>query len=154
MVDALGMLLVASGACGGAVVRFGVHELGKAHSAGPLSICAVNICGSFIFGMVSASATPEAQLALGTGFCGALTTFSTYSMDTVRMLQKQEFVKAACYVTASNVLSIASAGAGYTAGVCVQRSPRTRWISTKLPFQAALLRPPAPAKPPTRGGGV
>ena len=65
--DGVGALLVACGACGGAVVRYGAHEMGKARGNGPASICAVNVVGSFVFGVVSATATPQAQLALGTG---------------------------------------------------------------------------------------
>jgi fluoride exporter len=148
--DPMGALLVASGACGGAVVRYGVHEIGKARGSGPASILGVNVVGSFIFGMVSATATPQQQLALGTGFCGALTTFSTYSMDTMRMLQKQQFAMAAGYVTASNALSIAAAGAGYALGMQAQRpgSP-SRLLMSKLPVWTRM-KSTAP-RPPTGG---
>ncbi|KAL1511507.1 hypothetical protein AB1Y20_006304 [Prymnesium parvum] len=147
--DLLGVCLVASGACGGAVVRYGAHELGKARGHGPLSICAVNVAGSFLLGLVSAAATPRAQLALGTGFCGALTTFSTYSMDTVRMLREGQIVRAGCYVAASNVLSVASAGAGYSLGMCAMRRGSAPWAA-RLPLLVRTMKETnPPARPPT-----
>jgi hypothetical protein len=51
----------------------------------PWGIAGVNIFGSFLLGAVTVSSalSPTMKLMLGTGFCGAYTTFSTYSVDVV-----------------------------------------------------------------------
>jgi len=53
------------------------------------------------------------RLMLGTGFCGAFTTFSTYSVDVVSMINAKKYHLAASYVLATNVGSISAAGLGY-----------------------------------------
>ena len=52
----------------------------------PTHTHAVNIAGSFVLGALSVSSSldPRLKLLAGTGMCGALTTFSTFSVDTVR----------------------------------------------------------------------
>mmetsp|Transcript_42350 Transcript_42350/g.90426 ORF Transcript_42350/g.90426 Transcript_42350/m.90426 type:complete len:80 (+) Transcript_42350:151-390(+) len=73
------------------------------------------------------------QLLLGTGFCGAFTTFSTYSVDTLKLLQKQEYLKASALVASSNVLSIAAAGAGAHVGARIVRLHPPVMRATKPP---------------------
>lgn len=114
-------VVVACGGACGAVLRHGAHELGKRRGQGPASIIAVNVVGSFLFGIVAATSSAQAQLALGTGFCGALTTFSTYSMDTVRLVQAKQYGHAAGYVALSNALSIGAAGVGFSLGSIAKR---------------------------------
>ena len=58
----------------------------------------------------------DLTLALGTGFLGAFTTFSTFSMETLTLLRDGRVAAAAAYVTASVVLGIAAAGAGWLLG--------------------------------------
>ena len=55
----------------------------------------------------------RANLLLGVGFCGAFTTFSTFSMDTLTMLQCGQTSRAAAYVLCSNLLSIGAGAAGH-----------------------------------------
>jgi fluoride exporter len=50
---------------------------------------------------------------VGVGFCGALTTFSTYSMDVLKFSQQGELGKAAAYVAVSNLVGIGGAASGY-----------------------------------------
>jgi CrcB protein len=52
-------------------------------------------------------------IALGVGFLGAFTTFSTFSVETESMLRDGRSVSAALYVFASLVGGVALAGAGY-----------------------------------------
>ena len=59
----------------------------------PWGTCVINITGSFILGLLSGlvlyRAFPaDARLVLGTGFCGAYTTFSTFSFETVRLTEE------------------------------------------------------------------
>ena len=88
--------LIASGAAGGALLRYSIGEWGKRRGQGPLSIMAVNILGSFLLGSVTGAlpGTPAALL-VGTGFCGAFTTFSTYSVDVVKFAQAGQLAPAA-----------------------------------------------------------
>lgn len=108
------MALVSAGAVGGALLRFASSEAAKRRDAGPLVILALNILGSFALGSLSGNgAARRQQLLLGVGFCGAFTTFSTFSMDTITMIQHGQFRRAAAYVLASNTLSLGAAYAGY-----------------------------------------
>ena len=107
--------LVCVGACGGALARYGAHTAAKSRNLGPAAICTLNVLGSLaIGGLAGAGAGPRASLALGTGFCGAFTTFSTFAMDSVTLITAERYVAAAAYVLANNCLSIGGAAAGFT----------------------------------------
>ncbi len=58
----------------------------------PWGTCIINISGSFILGVLSGLALyhafpDDAKLVLGTGFCGAYTTFSTFTFETIRLAE-------------------------------------------------------------------
>ena len=55
----LDLVLVATGAVGGAILRHSVSEYGKARAQGPAAILCVNVVGSFALGAVSAAAAPR-----------------------------------------------------------------------------------------------
>lgn len=65
----------------------------------------MNIAGSFILGAitVSTSLSPQARLMMATGFCGSLTTFSTYAVDVVQLLEGGRPTKALGYALTNNV---------------------------------------------------
>ena|ERR1700678_1154593 len=81
-------------------------------------IMVVNISGGFVMGLiVEASAlklnlSPELRTFLTVGILGGYTTFSTFSLDSVLLLQKGLYAQAAAYVIGSVVLSIAALIAG------------------------------------------
>lgn len=50
---------------------------------------------------------------VGVGFCGALTTFSTYSMDVLKLTQNGEMYKACGYILTSNLVGIGGVVTGY-----------------------------------------
>ena len=82
---------------------------------GPAAICTLNVLGSLaIGGLAGAGSGPRVSLALGTGFCGAFTTFSTFAIDSVNLITAERYVAAAAYVLANNCLSIGGAAAGFT----------------------------------------
>jgi CrcB protein len=57
---------------------------------------------------------PAGVLALvGTGFCGTLTTFSTFGWDVVRLVEERALTRAVAYLAASLVLGLGAAAAGY-----------------------------------------
>ena len=74
-------LLVAVGAAVGAALRFHVaHRLDDRFPRGTLL---VNVAGSFVLGLLSGAAVSADGLALlGTGFCGGLTTYSAFAVQT------------------------------------------------------------------------
>ncbi len=84
----MNLLLVALGAAVGAPLRFlVVHALHRRDPALPWGTLAVNVAGSFLFGVVGVAASPTGPLlaVAGIGFCGALTTYSAFGYETVRL---------------------------------------------------------------------
>ncbi|MDC0612217.1 fluoride efflux transporter CrcB [Vibrio sp.] len=112
---------VALGGAFGACSRYLISELcvflfGRGFPYGTLT---VNVLGSFIMGLlVSAfqsqflAAEPWRQL-IGLGFLGALTTFSTFSMDNVLLLQQGAFLKMGLNILLNVILSITAAWIGF-----------------------------------------
>ena len=86
--------LVVAGAVG-APARYLLDGYVQDRTAGvfPWGTFVVNITGSFLLGLVDGAALYHAfpnteKVWLGTGFCGAYTTFSTYTFETVRLLEE------------------------------------------------------------------
>jgi fluoride exporter len=86
------LLLVALGGAAGASLRFLTDRWIQArHETGfPWGTLVVNATGSLILGLLAGAALfgaplPALQTALGVGLCGALTTFSTFGYDSVRL---------------------------------------------------------------------
>jgi CrcB protein len=87
------VLLVGLGGTAGALAR---HLVGERIERGTRDTLLVNVVGSFLLGLLTALAAPEpAMLALGTGFCGAFTTFSTFAFETTRRLEEGQLRRAA-----------------------------------------------------------
>lgn len=81
----------------------------------------VNMSGSFLLGLLTGLVTfagePGAlKVILGTGFCGAYTTFSTFSFETVRLIEERELYEAAANVLVSLAVGVISAGSGLALG--------------------------------------
>ena len=110
----MSLLLVIAGAAVGAPLRYlGDRAIQSRHdSVFPWGTFAVNVIGSLVLGLVTGAvsaggASLQVQLALGTGFCGALTTYSTFSYETLRLLEDD-----ARFFAAANVLVSIVAGVG------------------------------------------
>ena len=89
--------------------------------ATPAGTIAINVAGCGVLGAVAglAVARPELlptelRLAIAVGFCGGFTTFSTFGIEALAMLQAGRWDWALLYVAASNVLGLAAAAAGWT----------------------------------------
>jgi fluoride exporter len=106
-------LLVVLGAAVGAPLRLlAIRLAGRSPELGTL---AVNVAGSAVLGVLLGLAdVPAPVVALvGTGFCGALTTFSTFGADVVRLVEERAVGRAVGYVTATLVLGLGAAATGY-----------------------------------------
>ncbi|WP_346137351.1 CrcB family protein, partial [Lentzea roselyniae] len=80
---------------------------------------AVNLAGCLILGALTGAgaAMPHSVLALaGTGFCGALTTYSTFSYETLRLAEQKAYFYAAMNVVLS---AVAGVGTALLAHMCV-----------------------------------
>jgi fluoride exporter len=87
----------------------------------PWVTVAINVVGSFLLGMLVTAhvLSDELRMALGVGFLGGFTTFSTFSVQAVLDVEAGEPGRALAYVGASVVLGIAAATAGYVLGRAV-----------------------------------
>lgn len=113
------ILAVAIGGAAGSLTRFGVAEWFKVRewSTGfPWHTFAVNVLGSFLLGLLAGwCREPDRQswLALGgTGFCGGFTTFSTFSLETVSLLESNRLAAAAGYVGGTLISAVAGVWIG------------------------------------------
>lgn len=109
-------LLVFLGGAVGAPARYLLDRfVQRRHdSVFPWGTLSVNIVGSFILGLVTGVQPPGAVAALiGTGFCGGLTTFSTFGFETVRLLEEGSLQAAALNALGSLALGVLFALGGY-----------------------------------------
>jgi CrcB protein len=115
------VLLVLIGGALGAPVRYVVDLMVQSRhdSVLPWGTFVVNAAGSLVLGAtagaVAAAGGPHWLLVLvGTGFCGALTTFSTFSFETVRLVEEGVLGAAAINVAGSVVVGAAACAAGWS----------------------------------------
>ena len=109
-------LLVVAGALVGAPLRLLATRLAARDGGDPArGTLTVNVVGSALLGLVlGAAAAPPAVVALvGTGFCGTLTTFSTFGADVVRMVEQRRLARGLTHVLATVVLGVGAAALGY-----------------------------------------
>ena len=114
----MSVLCVGAGGFVGAVSRYGLGLIPLA-SGLPLVTLLINLVGSVVIGAVAeaASLTPtalprEAVLFLKVGLCGGFTTFSTFSLETLELIEGDQWAVAGAYALASVVLCVAGVLAG------------------------------------------
>jgi len=112
-------VLVFLGAAVGAPLRYLTDRLVQSRhdSLFPWGTLAVNMAGCLVLGALAGAGTavPGPVLALaGTGFCGALTTYSTFSYETVRLAERKAYFHAAANVVVSVVAGVGAALLAYT----------------------------------------
>jgi CrcB protein len=87
----------------------------------PLGTLIVNATGSFLLGFIlrfsldTTAITPEVRAFLTIGFCGGYTTFSTFSWETVRLLEDGDYSRASLYLALSFGLSLGGTVLGIAA---------------------------------------
>jgi len=129
----LGLVLAISvGGALGALLRYGAQLLWPARGASvPLAVLLVNVVGSAIGGAFLALAqsdaltsgvlssgnspavSPELTLIVMTGFCGGLTTFSTFAVETVELATSGVWRPAATNIMLNVVLGLGAAALAY-----------------------------------------
>ncbi len=107
-------LIVALGSGIGGLFRYYISDLVQKNSASifPIGTLTVNIIGSFIIGLVIfyldslKLISSEMRLFLTVGLCGGLTTFSTFSYETVKLFQDSEFLLAGANILLNVILTL------------------------------------------------
>ena len=114
------LLLVVAGGLIGAPLRYLTDLLVQARhdSVFPWGTFTVNVVGSLVLGLVlgaaSSGAVPPSVVAfVGTGICGALTTFSTFGFETVRLLEEGSILAAGANAVGSLVAGLAAGAVGW-----------------------------------------
>jgi CrcB protein len=117
------VLFVCLGAALGAPARYLTDRAVQSRhdSLFPWGTLTVNVAGSLVLGVLMGAAAhhdlPPALIAgLGTGFCGALTTFSTFGYETVRLAADGARLLAALNVVAALAAGCGAAALGYALG--------------------------------------
>ncbi|MES9900130.1 MAG: fluoride efflux transporter CrcB [Sedimenticola sp.] len=118
------VLFIAAGGAAGALMRFWVSNgvyilLGRGFPYGTL---AVNVLGSLVMGLLFTlflermTVSPEMRGALLIGFLGAFTTFSTFSIETLSLIEQAEYMKAGLNMVISVIACIAACWVGLLIG--------------------------------------
>jgi CrcB protein len=114
------VLLVVLGAAVGAPLRYLTDRAVQSghDSRLPWGTFAVNVTGSFGVGVVAGlastgGASPQVVALLGTGFCGALTTFSAFGYETDALIRDGAWWHAGLNVVASVLAGLAAVWAGF-----------------------------------------
>ncbi|MET0005338.1 MAG: fluoride efflux transporter CrcB [Candidatus Thiodiazotropha sp.] len=118
------LIAIASGGAVGALFRFWVSSgiyslLGRGFPYGTL---VVNVLGSLVMGFLyvllleRTTVSPEMRGALLIGFLGAFTTFSTFSIETLNLLEQAEFLKAGLNILVSVIACVLACWFGLVVG--------------------------------------
>ncbi|MEF8781151.1 MAG: CrcB family protein [Haloferacaceae archaeon] len=107
----LAVQLVGLGGALGAVLRYGVYATLPTDGY-PIATLVVNVLGSFLLGLVTfAGASDGAALLVGIGGCGSFTTYSSFSVDVVRLWEDDRRGVAVAHAGGNLLLSLGGIGA-------------------------------------------
>ncbi|WP_257348869.1 fluoride efflux transporter CrcB [Pseudalkalibacillus decolorationis] len=115
----LNVLLVMVGGFVGAICRFSIGEWISVVEGFPIGTLSVNLAGCFVLGwfltMVRLRKRKMAgvTLLIGTGFIGSFTTFSTFSVETIKLFQDGNFLIALIYILVSVFVGLLFTFFGY-----------------------------------------
>lgn len=104
------VLLVGIGGAGGAIARFAIAEFVSVDRF-PVSIVAVNALGTFLAVLVVGLDPDSGAVLLGVaGFCGSLTTFSSFSVQTVSLWNEDRPAAGIAFATGTLLVCLLAAG--------------------------------------------
>ena len=122
----LAYLWVAIGGALGSVARFGLDGLITARwgETFPWGTLTINVTGSFLIGVFAAYADPDGRVLISPGVrqflmigvCGGFTTFSSFSLRTLRFVLDRQWLYAGGYILLSVVLCLVAVWLGYALG--------------------------------------
>jgi CrcB protein len=110
-------LSVSAGAVCGATIRWLISENLK--SIVPWDTFIVNVIGTFVLGIMYGASSvldPKVMLFIGTGFCGSLTTFSTFSYDILLLFRAEDYLQAILFMCFSLVIGLLIVALGFVLG--------------------------------------
>jgi CrcB protein len=113
------IFFIAIGGAVGSILRFLVSQIVSKFWTGnfPLATFIVNVLGCLMIGFFVGITTKNnldngLKWLLITGLCGGFTTFSTFSMENITLLQNNHFTTAFIYIISSVIISILSVWLG------------------------------------------
>jgi len=114
------LALIAVGGSAGSLLRYSIGAALAGHLY-PYGTLAINVIGSFLLAMVLGGPAVDrwsetTTIAVGIGFLGAFTTFSTFTNETMDLLRDGRPTAAFAYVFLSLVIGMAAAAVGWTVG--------------------------------------
>lgn len=104
------MLYVCVGGGMGAVLRYLLSKINLPFEMPfPIMTLCINFIGAFVIGIVVNAAikytlSENIILFLKTGFCGGFTTFSTFSLESMTLIEQKNYIMAVCYIASSILL--------------------------------------------------
>lgn len=104
----------------GTLARYGIQGFVQVRTAGtfPYGTLLINLTGCFLLGLLYQFTlnrivlSPDWRIAIGVGFFGGYTTFSSFGWETAKMIEDGEWLPAATYVAASVVIGLLLSVAG------------------------------------------
>ena len=117
-------LWIALGAALGAPARYLTDRWVQRHhdSVFPWGTLTVNVVASLVVGVLAGAAhavSPALALLVGTGFCGALSTYSTFSYETLRLVENRARFLAVAHVVVALLAGFGAVALGWTVGVAL-----------------------------------
>lgn len=120
------LVAVAAGGALGAPLRYLVDRAVTTHidTEFPWGTLIINVAGALLFGVLAGllvhhRLAPVPAALVGTGFCGAFTTFSTFTVETLRLVEDGELREAVANVALATVVGLAAAGLGLAIGLAL-----------------------------------
>jgi CrcB protein len=126
--------MVGLGGALGSVLRFWLDGVvsNRFGATFPYGILTINVTGSFLIGVFFAVFGPEGRWMikptiysfLTIGICGGYTTFSSFSLNTLRLARERQWLYAGANVVMSVVFCLLAVWLGYVLGASLQSKPR------------------------------
>jgi fluoride exporter len=118
--DTLRLTLIALFGAIGTVARYGLQGFVQVRTSGtfPYGTLLINLSGCFLLALIYQATlnrlliSPDLRFAIGIGFFGGFTTFSSFGWETAKMLEDGEWLAATTYVAASVVVGLLLSVAG------------------------------------------